>query len=140
MEAEVRLPNLREVSLSGASTAHVSGFESEGGLNIDLSGSSELFGDILAGDARFDLSGASEVELLGTCAHLKIDASGSSRVYLQEFYADSVDVFASGASKVYVLTDGRLNVDASGGSDIVYDGSAELGSIDTSGSASVEER
>jgi hypothetical protein len=140
MEAEVRLPRLTGISLSGASYANVWGFESNEGLRIYLSGSSELYGDIISGDARFDLSGASEVELYGSCAYLKIDASGSSRVYLEEFYADSVDVFASGASNVYVWTNGRLNVDASGGSDVLYEDGADLGSINTSGGASVDER
>lgn len=140
LEAEVSLPRLTEISLSGASYANIWGFESNESLQLDLSGSSEAFGDIVAGDARINLSGASEVELHGSSAHVEVDASGSSSVYLEEFYAEAVDVFASGASEVYVWTDGRLNVDASGDSDVFYESGADLGSINTSGTSSVQER
>lgn len=71
---------------------------------------------------------------------LKVDASGNSSAYLEDFYAEAVDVFASGDSEVHVWTDGRLNVDASGDSDVVYESGADLGSINTSGTSSVEER
>jgi hypothetical protein len=140
LEADVRMPSLARVALSGASSAYLSGFESRDSLHVDLSGSSDVYGDIIAGNANFDLSGASEIELYGSCASLDIDASGSSVVDLTDFYAENVDVFASGASDVKVWTDGRLNVDASGDSDVYYEGDADLGSINTSGTSSVRER
>ena len=61
MEAEVTMPELVGLDLSGSSEANISGFESTKSLVVDLSGNSELFGDIQAGDARFNLSGNSSV-------------------------------------------------------------------------------
>lgn len=55
MEAEVTMPELVGLDLSGSSEANISGFESTKSLVVDLSGNSELFGDIRAGDARFNL-------------------------------------------------------------------------------------
>jgi hypothetical protein len=49
-------------------------------------------------------------------------------------------VGASGASTVTVNLSGRLDADASGSSDIYYLGNPELGSIDTSGTSSVQSK
>ncbi len=140
LEADVRMPSLTSLVLSGASYAYVYGFESADGLRLDLSGASEVYGDVAVGEARFDLSGANRVELSGSCASLDVEASGSSNADLAEFYAEAVNVNASGASEAYVWTDGLLNVDASGDSDVFYKSGADLGSINSSGTSSVRER
>ena len=71
---------------------------------------------------------------------MSVRASGSSDVDLADFPAGDGSVDASGASTVTVNISGRLDVDASGSSDIFYLGNPELGSIDTSGSSSVQSK
>lgn len=138
MEAEVTMPALVGLDLSGSSDAHITGFESPDGITFDLSGNSTLTGDIAAGDSRFDVSGNSSVELSGSGESLMVDASGSSEVDLGGFPGSDGTVNASGSSTVIVNLNGRLDADASGSSDILYSGNPQLGSIETSGSSSVQ--
>lgn len=140
MEAEITMPELTGLDLSGNSEARVSGFESSKSLTVDLSGNSNLRGDIQTGDARFDVSGNSSASLSGSAGDVSIDASGSSEVDLADFPGNNGEVRASGASTVTVNVSGRLDADASGSSDIYYLGNPELGRIDTSGSSSVQSR
>ncbi len=137
MHAEVTLPNLYEVTLSGASQASVTGFESLGSFRGHLSGASSLKGDVRAGDARLDVSGASRVTLAGAAGELNLVTSGASRVRLDNFRVTDTRVEASGASEVTVHTSGRLDADASGLSRITYLGNPSLGRITTSFGSSV---
>lgn len=137
MEAEVTMPELTGLDLSGASHANITGFKSTKDLSVDLSGSSSLQGDIDAGDISIDLSGSSETTLTGSGQNLIIDVSGSSELDLSDFPVADAKIDASGASTATVNASGRLDVDASGGSKFYYLGSPTLGEIDTSGGASV---
>ena len=136
--AEVTMPELTGLELSGGTRGTVSGFKSSRGLTVDVSGGSRLSGDIEAGDARFDVSGGSRVTLSGSAEDGMIDAAGASRVDLADFPVGDANVEASGASKVTVNASGRLDADASGASEITYLGSPALGTIDSSSGSSVE--
>jgi len=140
MEAEVTMPELLGLDLSGSSDANVSGFKSTKSLVVDLSGNSALLGDIQSGDSRFDVSGNSSVTITGSAGGVTVDASGSSVVDLADFPASDANVDASGASTVTVNLNGRLNADASGSSNIYYLGNPTLGEIDTSGSSTIQPR
>jgi hypothetical protein len=140
MEAEITMPELVGLDLSGNSEARVTEFVSARPFTVDLSGNSNLRGDIQAGDLRLDASGNSGVTLSGSGGEISVDASGSSVVDLAEFLGVNGDVGASGASTVTVNLSGRLDADASGSSDIYYLGNPELGNIDTSGTSSVQSR
>lgn len=137
LHAEVTLPNLYGVTLSGTSQASVTGFESLGTFQGHLSGASSLKGDVRAGEARLDVSGASRVTLSGTAGGLNLVASGASRVRLDDFRVTDTRVEASGASEVAVHASGRLDADASGLSRITYLGNPTLGRITTSFGSSV---
>jgi hypothetical protein len=140
MEASVTMPELRGLELSGATGGKVTGFESDAKLDINVSGASDLRGDIVAGDVDVDASGASDVRLDGSGEDLYIDASGASTVDLESFSVTDARVNLSGASKVTVDASGTLDVDASGASNVYYVGEPTLRSIDTSGASSVRRR
>lgn len=140
MEADVSMPELVGIDLSGSSIARLSGFESSKSLVVDISGNSNLQGGMQAGDTSMDTSGNSSVTLSGSAGDITVDASGSSQVDLADFTASNGSVNASGGSTVTVNLSGRLDVDASGSSDVYYLGEPELGRIETSGSSSIQPR
>jgi hypothetical protein len=140
LEAEITMPELTGLDLSGASNATISGFKSTKNLTVDLSGASSLRGDIEAGDTSFDLSGSSDANLTGSGGNLTLDASGSSDVDLNDFPVADAKIDASGASTVTVNASGRLDVEASGASNVYYLGDPSVGTIDTSGASSVESK
>ena len=138
LEAEMTMPELVAVDLSGASRVSISGFSSNMPFAADVSGASVLRGDIESGDTMMDVSGDGSVDLSGSGADLRADASGASTIDLAEFQVNDATVEASGASNVTVNVSGTLNADASGGSKVTYFGDPTLGVIDSSGGSSVE--
>jgi hypothetical protein len=117
LEAEISMPTLRGVDLSGATT---------------------LTGEMNTGDLDVDVSGASRITLTGSGGDLRLDVSGASRAELGQFAVGDADVEVSGASQATVNVEGRLDADASGASRIRYRGNPTLGRIDESGASSVE--
>jgi hypothetical protein len=140
LEAEVTMPELIGLDISGASRATITKFKSTEELILDISGSSSLRGDIESGDASLNLSGSSDANLTGSAGNLTLDASGSSDVDLSDFPVADAKIDASGASTVTVNASGRLDVEASGASNVYYLGDPSMGTIDTSGASSVESK
>jgi hypothetical protein len=138
LEAEVTMPELIGLELSGGSHATITGLTSTEDFKADLSGGSHLRGDIEAGEANFDLSGGSHLTLSGSAQDLKLDASGGGQIDLGGFSVVDADIELSGGARATVNPSGRLDVNASGGSHVYYIGNPTLGDIDTSGGSSVE--
>ncbi len=139
-QAEITMPELTGLDMSGGSHTTITGFKSTKALGVGLSGGSVLRGDIEAGNARFSLSGGSDVNLTGSAGDVKIHGSGGSRFELADFPVTDTSVDLSGGSNVTVKLSGRLDVKASGGSRVYYLGSPTVGKIIMSGSSSVESK
>lgn len=137
MEAEITMPSLTRLELSGASQGSISGFRSSEAFDAEISGASTLTGDVQASSFAADVSGASNVTLRGSAADLRVDASGASEVNLLDFPVADADVSASGASSVTVDVSGRLDVIASGASHVYYTGDPTLGEANSSGASSI---
>jgi hypothetical protein len=140
LQAEVTMPDLAGLDMSGSSHVTITGFESAQALVVDASGASHLQGDVEAGDVTFDLSGSSKVILTGSAQSVTLEASGSSEIDLTDFPVVDANVNLSGGSEATVNPSGRLDVDASGASHLYYLGSPTLGKMDTSGSSSIEQK
>lgn len=140
MEAEVTMPELTGLGLSGASDVSITGFASSETLSVHVSGASSLRGDIESGDSTFDVSGASHVSLSGSGGDLGLEVSGASDADLAEFDVGDASVQASGASSVTVNASGTLDVSASGASHVHYLGTPTLGSVESSGASTIQPR
>ncbi len=160
LRAEITMPQLRGLALSGATRGTVSGFSSTENLDIEVSGASSLdldemsagdiefeisgasrvTGDIIASDADFEVSGASTVQLQGSASDIVIDVSGASRAELAAFPVNNADVKLSGASRGTVNMDGRLDVNLSGASKFSYIGEPTLGDINVSGGSTISKK
>lgn len=140
LEAEITMPVLTGLGLSGASEASISGFESSKAFTADLSGASSLEGELEAGDVDLDVSGASDVTLRGSGSDLTAEASGASSIDLSEFAVEDARLDLSGASDITVNSSGKLDVEASGASDVYYLGEPTIGNLETSGASSIARR
>jgi len=161
LKAEVTMPDLYGLGLSGAARGTVAGFSSSEGLDLDLSGAgslemsdmsagditldlsgaSRVSGDITAsGDAEFDLGGASRVELAGLANDMRIVASGASKLELEDFPVRNADVSLNGASQATVNLDGRLDADLSGASKLWYVGEPTMGDMHMSGGSTLSKK
>jgi len=140
LQAEVTMPELTGLELSGASHVTTTGFDSAQALVVDASGASVLRGDIQAGDVRFGLDGSSEVILTGSVENVTIKASGSSDADLSALSVVDANVEADGKSQVTVNASGKVDVNASNGAKVTYLGNPTLGRMETSGAASIEQK
>ncbi len=161
LRAEITMPDLYELKLSGATHGTVEGFSSShkfilgiygastldasdisaGEIEINLDGASKISGGItVSGDAQFTVSGASKVELEGVANDLLVSADGASNMELSDFPVHNANVILSGASRATVNLDGRLDADLSGASQLLYIGEPTMMDINTSGGSTVSKK
>jgi hypothetical protein len=140
LRAEVTLPRLDRLDLSGGSDGQIGGFESARLIELVLSGGSELRGTLSGDDVRIDASGGSTIDLAGTAENLRLDASGGSNVRLFDFAVNDVKLNVSGGSDAELTVNGALSGEASGGGDVTYDGDPSSVAVDVSGGSNLRRR
>jgi hypothetical protein len=159
-KAEITLPRLQRLELSGASDGIVRGFSGSddmdfelsgasslevvdlkaGNIDVDISGASEFNGNIEIREGEFDLSGASILELTGSASDTSLEASGASDVRLAEFTTVNANIELSGASDAEIIVNQRLEIDLSGASELIYHGNPKVGSINVSGGSTIMQK
>jgi len=160
LKAEITMPALYGLYLSGASKGTVSGFKSSEDLELEISGASSLdivdfeagdvefevsgaskvSGNMIASDAEFEVSGASKVELKGSANNITLDTSGASNADLADFPLNNADVEVSGASEATLNLKGRLDCVLSGASRLYFQGNPTMGDISISGASTIKHK
>jgi len=157
---EIIMPELLGLEISGATQGVVTGFESmedldievsgasslelegivAGDMTFDISGASQVAGEVGAGDVELGVSGASTVRLWGTAGDMELDVSGASNAELDDFPVSNADVNLSGASRAAVNVNGMMDVNLSGASKLTYKGNPTIGAVDISGASSMQSK
>ena len=138
LKAEISMPVLNGVTLSGGTRGTSSGFNATEEFTVELTGASAFESDnFVVSDISVDISGASTFSAQGTGNDLVAVVSGASNLSFSNFHVNDAKVELSGASHVTVYVAGRLDVSASGLSSLQYLGNPTLGNINTSGGSSV---
>ena len=140
-KAEITMPNLTSLDISGASHATVDGFNTSDAFAGTVSGASFLeLTNFMVGDVDFELSGLSHLTGSGAGSNLTAVVSGGSNLDLTNFQVTNANMDLSGGSHATVKLDGRLDVQASGASSLDYFGEPTLGIINTSGASSINKK
>ncbi|MBP5190313.1 MAG: DUF2807 domain-containing protein [Bacteroidales bacterium] len=130
-----------ELDLSGASGFYGNIVADE--IDIELSGSADFKGNVTATELELNFSGSSDATIEGQVSELDIDLSGASTIAKTvngNQYALSCQTCEgdmSGSSDAYIHCDGSISVDLSGSSDLYYTGRASTRGCSTSGSSNV---
>lgn len=160
LKAEITMPALYGLQLSGASKGTVTGFESPRNFSLDVSGASSLeIDNLIVGDVDFEISGASqvtgtmnasggsfrvsgasEVKLEGSAKTITLVTSGASVVNLADFTLDSADIKLSGASEASLNVRGRLDAVLTAASRLYFHGNPTMGDISVSGASTIKHR
>jgi hypothetical protein len=138
--ANITMPDLYELDLSGGSRANISGFSLSHDFSVELSGGSRLEGEITVANANFNLSGGSRVKLEGSGDNLVVDGSGGSHLDLEFFPVENADIELSGGGRGDISVSSTLSVDLSGGSHLTYIGQPTLDDIDLSGGSTISSK
>jgi uncharacterized protein YaiE (UPF0345 family) len=157
----ITMPDLAELSLSGACQAKAVGFMSDHELAISLSGASHAEIDkVIAGslkinvsdasnlngnanaidDFTLELTGASRINLAGSGKTGNIKISGASQARLANMVLNSASINLSGASNAQLKVNANLEIVLSGASRLEYSGSPVFGKVSVSGASTLKQR
>ena len=85
LRAEVTIPELSKLEMNGSSHAHIEGYRSQQPLEVELTGSSSLTGDMQLETVVLKTYGSSYVKLSGSGDRLNLEACGSSIADLGDY-------------------------------------------------------
>ncbi len=140
IKAYVTFSSLKRIEASGACNIKTIDQLKSNDLKIELSGASDLTGDIAVENLSVTLSGASDCTLKGIAEKSSINANGASSAKAYELKTNYAKIDASGASSIRITVNKELNARASGASSISYKGEGLIKDINSSGAASVKHR
>lgn len=133
----VSAPVYKRLEASGASNLiSETTLSSPDGLDLDLSGASNVKLDLKTPQIQADLSGASTANLKGEAKRVNVIASGASNFNCYDLLTESTDLNLSGASNAEVFASVELKAEASGASDAKYKGNPTVNQ-NVSGAGSV---
>jgi hypothetical protein len=140
-EAQITMPKLDNIVLSGATRGTAQGFSSEDPFGAEISGASSLeITNFQAGNVTTNISGASTFTATGSANDLTSIVSGASHLNLLNLAVNNANMDISGASQATINAHGRLDANLSGASHLEYTGSPTLGTINTSGASSISKK
>jgi len=134
-------PSINEISASGACDIMIEDYKTEN-FSFDLSGATDVEGKLIIKEKlKIEASGASELKLRGKTKELEIDFSGASKLSAKKLIvAENTIIESSGASSVTVTANGKLSIDCSGASDVIYHGDATIIAKEVSGASRIEKK
>lgn len=133
----IQMPDLEKLNLSGGSKGKIK-MNAKGDAEFNLSGGAKVNGEFSCKKMNVELSGGASAKLTGNSEDLTADLSGGAELNFKNFKVKNVNADLSGGSRVEVTMNGKMNVQASGGSRFIHYGNAERGKISTSGGSSIE--
>ena len=138
LDVYVVMRELEGVEASGACDVIGEGKFTSKYCELDASGASDIELEIECEGLDIDVSGASDVKLSGYSEVTDIEASGSSDVKAIKLVTKRCQISSSGASGVEIEVEKKLEVDASGASNVRYKGNPKEVNRSTSGASSVK--
>ncbi|MEI9807523.1 MAG: DUF2807 domain-containing protein [Bacteroidota bacterium] len=134
----VTAPVFNDIEASGAcKVISENMLTASGKMEIRVSGASEAKLEVKAPNISAELSGASGITLTGETKDFSLDGDGASHAMCFSLMAENVNIDVSGASNAEVFASVKLEVDASGASEVLYKGAANYVGH-TSGAASIK--
>lgn len=134
----ITMPDLEEVSMSGASEAIISGFE-EDNLEMYISGSNnvEFYGNVE--DFNLETAGVVNIELVGIGKNLTAIVSGAGNVSAFDYIVDEVEMEVAGAAKVEVFVQNTLDIELAGAASLEYKGNPNNVMTDIAGAGQIQQ-
>jgi hypothetical protein len=158
-KAYVSIKDINAITASGASDVHLVNRIESPKIRINLSGASDLKGDISGGTIIYDISGASDckssvdankivitgagaskIELAGKVDDLSVVISGASDAKLYNLISKGAILKSSGASNIQATVTELLKANSSGASNIDYKGNPSVKESNTSGASSIKHK
>lgn len=132
--------NLGKIEAAGASDVMIAGTVKLPELVIEISGASDLSGEMEVDNLHIEASGASDANISGKAKNLDVECSGASDLKGYGLVAANCHLVASGASDIYITVTNEIKGKASGASSIYYKGQPAVTEVEKSGASTVASR
>lgn len=140
-KAEITMPELDKLVLSGASTGTLEGFNTPEPLILEVTGASNLeINDLQVGDIEIKVLGASNLIAQGQGSDLVSIIEGASNLNLTNFPILNCDIVVDGASVATINPSSTLDAQVSGASTLFYIGEPTMGDIEVYGSSTINQK
>ena len=156
LNATIHFIDINLLDFSGAVDAVILDTLKTDDIEIEISGATEIELALISDNADFEISGSSHMDIDLQTDMLSLDLSGASNIYISGetedadysisgaskytgfgFVVNYMDITISGASQAFVNVIDTLVVDASGTSEVIYQGDPEL-FLNLTGASTVE--
>lgn len=118
----ITTPNLSKLDVSGACTVQLTGFKELPGLDIDITGASNVSLEGEVQSLNIDITGASRLTLVGHGNQLTADITGASALHALKYPVDVATIEVTGACTAQVHAIRTLKAEATGASKVEYHG------------------
>ncbi|CAM3618292.1 head GIN domain-containing protein [Zobellia roscoffensis] len=140
LKAFITTKDISEFDLSGAASVTLeSPWNTERG-KIELSGASDLTGEVFADYLNVDLNGASEADIYGEVKSVHANLSGSSDFRNYDLQIERLNIDLSGASEAFLTATESIDVEATGASTLNYKGTAVINHERIKGASQLKNR
>ncbi|WP_128544164.1 head GIN domain-containing protein [Larkinella soli] len=133
----VTAPSLNELDVSGACIVQMNGFRELNHLNIDITGASNVTVEGEAQAMSVDITGASKLTLIGRGTRLTADITGASTLYAFDYPVEDATIEVTGACTAQIHATRVLKADATGASQVKYQGDPSV-QFDSTGASSIK--
>jgi RNA polymerase sigma factor (sigma-70 family) len=131
LKANVAMPNLSGLRLTGACHATLKGIKVEKGFRAHFDGACKLDGDLTTKSAEFEFTGACKVVLKGSAESATIKGSGACHFALEDFSINKANINLNGACTATVNAKQTLDYSLAGACSLHYTGNPKIGRHDT---------
>jgi len=122
----IKTATLSTVKAEGAASVEFENLLKASKLDLEITGAAKVSGNIEVGDLVANLLGASILNVSGNSDSFDIDAEGASEMIGFDFVTKNLKASLSGGSNISLTINQRLDVTASGASNVYYKGSGVI--------------
>lgn len=138
MDVYITMPDLKEISVSGAVNIETKGRFKSSSIDIDISGSTDSNLELEVQKLNLESSGGCKLRLSGTAGELSCNVSGAVDLFAYDLVAGKVSLDISGAGKAELNVTEELSADVSGAANVRYKGNPKRINQDISGAGSIK--
>ncbi|MFH2144099.1 MAG: head GIN domain-containing protein [Bacteroidota bacterium] len=132
----IKTTDLNSVKLSGSGFIEIKNLNTTN-IELNISGSGDIEGDIIVDFIDAKISGSGELHLVGETTESELKISGSGKMSLFGMLCEKCFADISGSGNIYVSVSDFLDVKISGSGSVFYIGQPAI-NVSISGSGSVE--
>src|SRR5690606_24172039 len=114
----IGMPSLRDAESAGSGSLIADGFESEGPVSLELTGSGRLSWSGRAGDLDAVLAGSGGLTIEGSADDTVLSLRGSGTLDARELTASGARIELDGSGSVSATVNGRVDARVDGSGDV----------------------